>query len=151
MDVTMLSPDKRSELVERITNGAHDTPGGCRRWNGSHSKDGYARTSVRVNGKKYVREAHRLLWLLVRGPIDQGSTVDHLCRVRDCVNLDHMELVIQKVNTFRGIGITAENKRKTHCVRGHEFTEDNIYRAPSMPNSRQCRKCIKIHAKNRGY
>ncbi|WP_423489008.1 HNH endonuclease signature motif containing protein [Mycobacteroides sp. PCS013] len=29
----------------------------------------------------------------------------------------------------------------THCLRGHEFTEDNIYRAPNAPRKRGCRAC----------
>lgn len=33
---------------------------------------------------------------------------------------------------------------KTHCKRGHELTEDNVYVAPQKPNARYCRKCRRI-------
>jgi transposase-like protein len=32
---------------------------------------------------------------------------------------------------------------KTHCKHGHEFTEENTYRAPSRPDRRMCRECLR--------
>src|SRR5205809_7157419 len=44
-----------------------------------------------VDGKSW--SAHRYAWTLERGPIPPGLTVDHLCRNRACINVEHMELV----------------------------------------------------------
>lgn len=37
---------------------------------------------------------------------------------------------------------------KTHCKRGHELTQDNIYTPPKSPNSRYCRACRRIRHEN---
>ena len=39
------------------------------------------------------------------------------------------------------------NSRKTHCLRGHELTEENVYIRPST-GSRSCRTCRRQHKKN---
>jgi len=38
---------------------------------------------------------------------------------------------------------------KTHCPAGHEYTEDNTYRAPGAPNKRHCRTCMKAREAQR--
>jgi hypothetical protein len=44
--------------------------------------------------------AHRVVWALVNGPTD--SALDHLCRVRACVNPDHLEPCHRAENCRRG-------------------------------------------------
>lgn len=39
------------------------------------------------------------------------------------------------------------NARKTHCLRGHEFTDENTYR--DSKGSRQCRECTRIRHRDR--
>ena len=46
--------------------------------------------------------AHRHYYERVRGPIPANRQVDHLCRVRACVNPDHLELVTARENIRRG-------------------------------------------------
>ena len=41
------------------------------------------------------------------------------------------------------IGVPRPQSRRTHCLRGHEFTPDNIYYRPA-DQARQCRKCIQL-------
>ncbi len=31
--------------------------------------------------------------------------------------------------------------RKTHCIHGHEFTEENTYHPTKRPEGRYCRQC----------
>jgi hypothetical protein len=52
--------------------------------------------------------AHRVYYEDAHGPIPDGLTLDHLCRVPACVNPDHLEPVTQAENNRRG-----ENTRLT--------------------------------------
>src|SRR5262245_28915102 len=60
---------------------------GCLLWTGRISGQGYG--GINVDGKPL--RAHRLAYELAHGPIPPGLTLDHLCRVRTCVNPDHLE------------------------------------------------------------
>ncbi|WP_353848602.1 HNH endonuclease signature motif containing protein [Cellulomonas sp.] len=83
-----------------------------------------------------------MAWEQENGPIPPGMQLDHLCRVRECVNPLHLELVTQRENILRGESPAAHHARKTHCDHGHEFTPENTYRAPSRPRTRICRACV---------
>lgn len=97
---------------------------------------GYVR--VKVGGSRLAVHAHRLAYEAVKGPIPAGLQIDHLCRVRNCVNPDHLEAVTQQENVRRGR--VGENTRsKTHCPQGHPYDEANTYRNPA--GSRNCRTC----------
>jgi len=52
------------------------------------------------NGKS--GRAHIRFWVERRGPVPDDLELDHLCRVRSCVNPDHLEPVTRAVNTQRG-------------------------------------------------
>ena len=52
-------------------------------------------------------------------------TLDHLCRNRACVRVDHLELVTNKVNVLRGVGACAVHARKDACPKGHLY--DAVY------------------------
>jgi hypothetical protein len=97
--------------------------------------------AVNFRGKKYLQ--HRLCWEAVYGPIPDGMTIDHLCRNRACVRLSHLEPVTLKVNLARGASPTADNGRKTHCVRGHALSGDNlrIDRGKGGGAIRRCKAC----------
>lgn len=45
--------------------------------------------------------AHRWTYELVKGPIQPGLEIDHLCRVQRCVNPDHLEAVTRKEHVKR--------------------------------------------------
>jgi hypothetical protein len=108
---------------------------GCWLWTAGLNGEGYG--AINVAGQ--IRPAHRVAYELFRGPIPEGLTLDHLCRVRCCVNPDHLEPVTRKENTLRGIGASAVHARKTHCKHGHAFTPDNVY--VRRGNTRDCRTC----------
>lgn len=89
---------------------------GCWLWQGRIDEHGYARSTY---GRELEQLAHRLSFRLFRGDIEEGLTLDHLCRVRHCVNPEHLEAVTLVENIMRGDGICARRARATHCQRGH--------------------------------
>ena len=121
---------------------------GCWNWTGPMSPDGYGVLQLRVDGRKLTEYMPRYSWELANGPFPEGMEPDHLCRNRACVNPDHLEPVTHKENILRGESPQAINARKTHCIRGHEFTPENTYIWPST-GGRGCKACIAIHAANR--
>lgn len=72
---------------------------------------------------------------------DFEHETDHLCRVRPCVNPEHLEQVTQWENNRRGISPPSENSRKTRCDEGHEFTPENTWIDEN--GWRRCRTCNK--------
>jgi hypothetical protein len=70
---------------------------GCWIWQLQRSPNGYGRTQR--NGK--VTTAHRASYERLVGPIPEGLHLDHLCRVRLCVNPAHLEPVTPLENNRR--------------------------------------------------
>lgn len=112
----------------------------CWLWTRPVYGPGYARF---WDGESQVL-AHRWIYEQIVGPIPTGLTIDHLCRVRHCVNPAHMEPVTNRENIMRGEGITAVRARQTHCPNGHERSEANTYWRPN--GTRYCRICHRIAA-----
>lgn len=69
----------------------------CWLWTGSLTWDGYG--LFRENNRR--TGAHRFAYEYHVGPIPAGLQLDHLCRVRNCVNPDHLEPVTASENTRR--------------------------------------------------
>lgn len=107
----------------------------CLRWTGNHSKAGYGMVVVGNRVKEYV---HRLAYELAHGPVPDGMQVDHICRVRDCINIDHLQVVTGELNSQFAKHGDAHIPTVT-CINGHRFTPDTTYVAPS--GKRRCRVC----------
>jgi hypothetical protein len=113
-----------------------DETTGCWNWTGSVGQNGYGY----VAHPTFVTEpAHRASYRLFVGRLKKGMEIDHLCKNRRCVNPAHLEQVTGKENQRRSDGTGGVNFRKTHCIRGHAFDEENTYVTPR--GDRQCRKC----------
>jgi len=113
------------------------TTDGCWQWTGGRS-DGYGRFWT---GTQSYR-AHRWAYEQLVGPIPADRQIDHLCRNRTCVNPAHLDIVDSRENSWRGVGPPAINGRKTHCLRGHPLSGDNLYRRPN--GARGCRTCKRV-------
>lgn len=128
-------PDRFWEKVDK--NGpvpAHRPElGPCHLWTASLDRRGYGK--FWFDGKP--RKAHRLAFESVKGK-PRKPLLDHLCRVRRCVNHDHLEPVTVKVNTLRGESPAAQHARKTHCPKGHPYDARNTVR---FAGKRYCRSC----------
>jgi hypothetical protein len=127
----MVLPDRFWDMVSPEPNT------GCWLWTGIVSSYGYARFSY----SKYRIEAHRLVFIFMVGAIPKPLQIDHKCRVRCCVNPDHMELVTSHENTLRGeAGV--HNRRKVHCPQGHPYDSSNtLQRKPDKRHANGCREC----------
>ena len=88
---------------------------GCWLWIGKTRKDGYGVLSL-FGGFGY---AHRVSYELLVGPIPDGLVIDHLCRIRCCVNPDHLEPVTSRENLARSpLTWKGTTSRRTHCPQG---------------------------------
>lgn len=136
-----------------MRNHVVDPETGCWRFTGCHTSNGYATIwqPSTSGGRGRMVSAHRLAYRLWVGPVPAGHQVDHVwargCRHRDCVRPDHLEPVTPRENNLRSNNVSGANARKTHCAKGHAYTEDNIYwmkpRTPDGRPSRRCKECAK--------
>lgn len=112
---------------ERLWAKATPDANGCLIWHAkSLDKDGYALfTGEPGHGMPVFSRAHRWAYLAAKGPIPAGLEIDHLCNVPACINPAHLEAVTHAENLRR------RSVRQTHCVHGHEYTEENTRRTPS--------------------
>jgi hypothetical protein len=69
----------------------------CWIWLRTISHDGYAQQ--KIIGESHV--AHKNNYMRKFGPVPNGKVLDHLCKVRCCVNPDHLEVVSHTENLRR--------------------------------------------------
>jgi hypothetical protein len=102
---------------------------GCWLWRGSIDTKGY--------GSAFGTSAHRATYQWFVGPLanttEHGIVVDHLCRVHNCVNPDHLEQVTIGENNRRGIPF------RTHCRNGLHPRVGNWQHGRGRNSS--CAKC----------
>ena len=139
--ITMVKDETQARFWARIDKDgpvpeARPDLGPCWLWTGAVSAEGYACFLAGV-------KAHRFAWELANGPVPEWLVIDHLCRVRHCLNPAHLEPVTNRENILRGEGPPAQNARKTQCPTGHEYTPENTYRYPD--GRRQCRECRRVY------
>lgn len=64
--------------------------------------------------------AHRWMYELRVGPIPDGCVIDHLCRIKACVNPKHLEAVSLAENNARAAQVArANSESRSTCVNGH--------------------------------
>lgn len=132
-----------SLLPDRIRSKIAPAADGCWLWVAGRTGSGYG--AVKVNKRQTL--AHRTVYQLLVGPIPDGLEIDHLCRVRHCVNPAHLEPVPHRENTLRSPDApAAQNARKTHCPQGHEYTPENTR---IKRRKRHCIACEKVYDHSR--
>ena len=114
----------------------------CWLWTAYVDKKGYGR--FKVNSRMVF--AHRVAYELLVGSIPEGLELDHRYTCpKNCVNPAHLQIVTHRENMLLGNTIAARNASRTHCIRGHEYTPENI--CYKKNGDRLCRKCWKYYRK----
>lgn len=143
-------PDEFVERARSKLNEHVDRTGDCHVWSGPLNDKGYG--VIRFPPSQRTVGAHRVSWLLDRGPIPEGMVLDHLCMNPVCVNVAHLEIVTQSENVRRAIAHhqAAGTGRWSHlgdvCRKGiHEMTEENRYaiRKAGVFRGYTCRACTR--------
>jgi len=149
LPIGMVSFSPMEELGERFWSKVNKPSGCCRYfaylddwrfteedpcwiWIACQVSQGYGR--YHYQGE--TQSAHCVAYAALVGPIPEGMELDHLCRVRNCVNPNHLEPVTNRENVRRGSigGATA-----IHCKHGHRWTEETT-RIDSS-GTKRCRVC----------
>lgn len=136
-----------SRLPSRFWNKVRVEANGCWIWTAATSRHGYGNFWVRGS----MRLAHRISYVNLKGIIPFGFDIDHLCKIKPCVNPDHLEAVSHKENVRRGDLRKVSPKRaqcRTHCKHGHKFTPENTY-TRSNRTGRECRICMRESCQRR--
>lgn len=136
MDIGALARFRAKYVVRDM---GFDTP--CWVWTACRYRNGYAKLRLGRRGTPMAL-SHRLSYEHFVGSIPPGVVLDHLCRVRSCVNPVHLEPVTQRENCLRGVaGATAAARQhaKTHCPHGHPYDAANTYLWRGIRNCRACR------------
>jgi hypothetical protein len=130
-------PKAAGDLPARFWNKVESRDDGCWRWTGSVSDGGYG--YFWLDGRN--QRAHRVAYIFLRGQVPDGLVLDHLCRVRNCVNPMHLEPVSTKENINRGVSPSALNRGIERCKHGHLFDESNTIVRSDRGDQRECRAC----------
>ena len=124
-------------FLEKISIKSKDE---CWPWLGCKHRQGYGQFAI---GRK-PQLAHRLSFLYFNGFLPRDLKVCHSCDNPPCCNPNHLFLGTQKDNVQDWVDKGKHYQtKKTHCPRGHEYTDYNTYKAPGRGGkNRSCRTCL---------
>lgn len=99
----------------------------CWYWMGAVNEHGYGVIGLGPRGAGLIK-AHRLSWLIHRGPIPDGALVCHSCDNPQCVNSNHLFLGSQKDNMrdCANKGRTVIPHVQGETVGNHKLDEDQV-------------------------
>jgi hypothetical protein len=122
------------ERIERFTEYERGT--GCWIWNGcARGKNPLMREPA---GQRMVL-VRRTIYQVKFGLLTRGEVVHPSCGRSECVSPFHA--VAYTVGEF-----SRKYRRKTHCIKGHELREGNLYWSNAK---RRCKTCAKGYQRSR--
>lgn len=131
-------------VAENAATKWEEDENGC--WVSTYSvaSHGYAQVGWQDQGKRLGTTAHRAAWVHFNGQIPAGATIDHLCRVRPCVNPAHLRLMSNRDNARGGGGWHTTKPVPTgrKCHKGHEVLQ-------FMSGAKHCRECAQEWARRK--
>lgn len=121
--LTVRTTSIANTMIEVVLSRVSVQANGCWEWTGPTTETGHPSQSFK-NHKTLV---HRWIYNLLVGDIDNGLKLHHLCENPPCINPSHLTPVTQHLHMMLTPNNPAKiNKLKTHCIHGHELSEDNI-------------------------
>ena len=111
----------------------------CWLWIGKKDAHGYGK--IKIHRKEML--AHRFSYTYFK-KIELGSLeVHHECKIKACVNPDHLEAVtdLEHPDTLCSI-----NRAKTHCHKGHPFAGANLAHVAGRRVCKICRSAREANA-----
>jgi HNH endonuclease len=131
--VSGLRPDPWGRFWSAVDVGAFLD---CWNWTGA-TRRGYG-IGTSMNGHR--ASAHVQSFLLHYGPYQRGLHIAHRCGNRRCVNPLHLYAATPGENERDKVTHGTSRANRTHCVNGHERTDDNTYTRPDG-RGKQCKVC----------
>lgn len=126
-------------VINRMLNKVTLLDNGCKISGYSAGGHGYAQVGWSESNKTYTVLCHRLAWYIVNGAIPEDMTIDHICKTRKCINIDHLRLLSNFENARRTSG---KDWELGFCVKGHPNSELR------MNSGRlRCRICANAYTK----
>lgn len=102
-------------------------------WTGGLTSKGYG--SFWVRDGVWTR-AHQFAWADAGLVVPEGLELDHLCRVRTCVRIEHLRVTTHSENLKNRAPWKTRAPAQTSCSKGHPYE----YFTPSgKPRCRVCR------------
>lgn len=113
----MIIPDR---VIDRAFANVKRDDSGCLISLYSVANHGYAQIGWSVNNKTKMVLVHRLVWQVYFGEIPRDMTIDHICKNRRCVDINHLRLLSNFENARRTFNSDFE---LGFCKNGHSNDE----------------------------
>jgi len=124
-------------LTERFDRKVLRDESGCWLWQGFIDKAGYGRLhgSGRDSPAMY---AHRYAYERFSGLSALGFHIHHRCRVRHCVNPEHLEAL--EASAHSKLADHPPRVSPTRCPAGHEYATEGYYHKGNYHHCKACRR-----------
>ena len=114
---------------------------GCWIWQARKDPSGYSRVGIKLEDN--YNAGHRLSYRVFKGEIPLGYHIDHVCRIKDCVNPRHLEALTPSAHMGKPRG------PKGVCRNGHTKPPGRCPTCVSIRTELRREPCRRYHLENR--